>query len=430
MVCRRVITGAVLSIVLLARFAGAQSLRVESPSAGGAARLPLADVVRDVLAAHPELRVAEARAAAARQRPAQVRGLPDPMLSTAYASTGRPYPGAGLGTDPNAWVGAMVSQELPLAGKRQARAAVLDREAEADAQQADMTRLALVSRVRQAYDRLAAAWQLDEVLQASETLLGTLVAVSETRYAVGQAPQQDVIRAQTQVSLLALQRERVARERRAREGELNALMRRAPNAPVGRPLDLAPVTLDASIDALLGRALRESPVLRRDALLVARADAEVEVARRDFHPDLGVSAGYRFMGAMPDMFELRVDVVLPLQRARRRAALAERELAASAERHAVEAAQAALQAQLHQEYETVQAASRLALLYRDAVLPQASLALESSVASYQAGRVDFLSVLTNFGSVLEYEMGYVEQLLEARGAAARLEELTAVPLLP
>ena len=53
---------------------------------------------------------------------------------------------------------------------------------------------------------------------------------------------------------------------------------------------------------------------------------------------------------------------------------------------------------------------RLARLYRETVLPQARLALESSMASYQTGAVDFLSVLTNFGSVLEYEMTYFDEL--------------------
>ena len=53
---------------------------------------------------------------------------------------------------------------------------------------------------------------------------------------------------------------------------------------------------------------------------------------------------------------------------------------------------------------------RLARLYRDTVLPQARLALESSMASYQTGAVDFLSVLTNFGTVLEYEMTYFDEL--------------------
>ena len=44
------------------------------------------------------------------------------------------------------------------------------------------------------------------------------------------------------------------------------------------------------------------------------------------------------------------------------------------------------------------------------MVPQASLALESSLASYETGAVDFLSVLTNFITVLEYEMNYYEEL--------------------
>ena len=72
---------------------------------------------------------------------------------------------------------------------------------------------------------------------------------------------------------------------------------------------------------------------------------------------------------------------------------------------------------------------RLARLYRDTVLPQARLALESSMASYQTGAVDFLSVLTNFGTVLEYEMTYFEELTSYHTAVSRLEEMTGTALM-
>ena len=71
---------------------------------------------------------------------------------------------------------------------------------------------------------------------------------------------------------------------------------------------------------------------------------------------------------------------------------------------------------------------RLARLYRETVLPQAHLALESSMTSYQTGAVDFLSVLTTFGSVLEYEMTYFEELAAYHTAASRLEEMAAMPI--
>ena len=50
-------------------------------------------------------------------------------------------------------------------------------------------------------------------------------------------------------------------------------------------------------------------------------------------------------------------------------------------------------------------------------MPQARLGLESSMASYQTGRVDFLSVLTSFGSVLEYELWYLDELVQFHESA-------------
>ncbi|BCS32517.1 PTS cellobiose transporter subunit IIC [Luteitalea sp. TBR-22] len=391
-------------------------------------RLSLEVLVQQVLDAHPEMVVAEDRHAAALERPAQERALPDPMVSTGYSSTGRPWPGAGLGTDPNAGFGVMVSQALPYPGKRDARAEVMRREAAVERVELDAARLSLTARATQAYVRLAAAWQLDAVLRANEDLLSTLVKVSEARYAVGQAAQQDVIRAQTQVSLIALQRARVQRERRTREGELNALRGRAADAPVARPVDLEPRLWTATVDGLVQAASSVSPMVRRDQLMAARTEAALDVARREGRPDFAVSAGYTFMGSMPDMFEARFDVVVPLQKARRRAMVAERERSLDAERHALEATRRTLQGRIQEDWQMGATAAELATLYRDAVLPQARLALESSIASYQTGGVDFLSVLTNFGSVLEYEMSYVEQLADLHLAASRLEEMTATPL--
>ena len=43
------------------------------------------------------------------------------------------------------------------------------------------------------------------------------------------------------------------------------------------------------------------------------------------------------------------------------------------------------------------------------------------MASYETGAVDFLSVLTNFGAVLEYEMTYFDELtaITRRPAASK-----------
>lgn len=67
-------------------------------------------------------------------------------------------------------------------------------------------------------------------------------------------------------------------------------------------------------------------------------------------------------------------------------------------------------------------------LYRKTLVPQAGLTLESSLAAYETGAADFLTVLSNFTTILDYEMSYYEEQLACGLALVRLEELTGVRL--
>ena len=76
-------------------------------------KLDLSQLVREALERNPEILAAQKKYEAARQRPAQEGALPDPMFSAGWNSSGNPLPGAGLGTEPVANIGAMLSQPLP-----------------------------------------------------------------------------------------------------------------------------------------------------------------------------------------------------------------------------------------------------------------------------------------------------------------------------
>jgi TonB family protein len=69
-------------------------------------------------------------------------------VSAGYNASGNPLPGAGLGKEPTANIGAMVSQELPYPGKRDLRASIASREADAAFQDIDAARLSIVARVK------------------------------------------------------------------------------------------------------------------------------------------------------------------------------------------------------------------------------------------------------------------------------------------
>ena len=73
-------------------------------------------------------------------------------------------------------------------------------------------------------------------------------------------------------------------------------------------------------------------------------------------------------------------------------------------------------------------AERLLRLYDEGIIRQASFSLESAVANYEVGKVDFLTLMTSWRRVLDYEVTYYEQFADYQKALAQLEPLVGIEL--
>ena len=129
------------------------------------------------------------------------------------------------------------------------------------------------------------------------------------------------------------------------------------------------------------------------------------------------------------MFQARVDFKIPAYFWRKqRAGVNEQVFALSEARHSYEAVSQLLNARIKEYYVTAQSARKLMDLYSKSVIPEARLALESSMASYETGALDALSVLTNFMTVVDYELNYHEEMMRSVVALDQLEEMTGMAL--
>ena len=159
--------------------------------------------------------------------------------------------------------------------------------------------------------------------------------------------------------------------------------------------------------------------------MVERNQLAVSLAQKDSLPDLSVGYMYQQRPTMPDMHGLTFTVNLPIfhkskQREEVKQATEERLSAASARDNR----QNELYFELKQNYLAAKASETLLKLYAQGVVPQSSLALESSMSAYQVGTVDFLTVLGNFSTVLNYQTDYFRELANYQTALARMEALT------
>lgn len=389
----------------------------------------LADLVAALERRNPELQAARREVDMRVARILPAGALPDPMLSVGYmGGLLRPFfPSAAT---PNAFQQVGVSQEFPYPGKLALKSRIAATEADWERWNYEVIRRRLVAELKATYFEYVFVSRSLEIIQKNKTLLEEFRRIAETRFSVGKGIQQDVIKAQLEISLLLERLETLERERRQLQARINGLLDRRPDEPVSATLAFTAAALP-ELEALQALAERQNPALRRDAELINRGQQAVQLARKELLPDVVVNVtSQRFVGEMPWMFGVDVMVRVPLYWQRKqRPLIAEATAALEGGRRMRENTLSMARAEVTAEHLAATTSKRLVVLFSDSVLPQARLALESSLASYQVGTVDFLTMLTNFITVLTYEVQYEEQQARYYQALARLEPLVGTELV-
>jgi outer membrane protein TolC len=247
---------------------------------------------------------------------------------------------------------------------------------------------------------------------------------------VGKAAQQDVLKAQVELSRLAERQTLLEQARRTLEAQLNSLRDLPVDTPLATPTDVRPSPLPYSLDELTAAAQASFPVLKLQRTLIEGSRLAVDLARKEVRPNFSVGYMYMQRPGMPDMYGITFSTSLPVfRRHKQDMAIAEAAASLEAARRLEANELTLLRYRVKQEYLQAQAAEQLMNLYSKAIVPQSTLALDSSLASYETGKIDFLDVITNFTAVLDYELNYYQQLANHEKALARLEELTGLNLI-
>jgi outer membrane protein TolC len=286
----------------------------------------------------------------------------------------------------------------------------------------------VVSRLKQAYHELHHSTTAIAFVKRYQDVLRNILRISEARYTVGRAAQQDVFKAQTQFSIFETQLLRYEQERDSKEIEIRALLNRPAAGRIEVPEEMAAGELTVTLDDLLAHARTQAPALAGERKMVEQSDLAANLARKSYYPDYTVSGGYFNQGGLPPMWQFRVDLKLPVWLGKQRAEVGEQVFAASQARHSYEAADVGIEAGIREQYTLAATARKLVDLYQKSVIPEARLALESSIASYQTGTLDFLSLFSNFMNVVDYELMSHEEVMRFHVALAKLEELTGMEI--
>lgn len=385
----------------------------------------LSELVAEALSRNREVLAARAAWRSAAERPSQAAALPDPRLGVGVMNLPTSL---SFSEDMMTMKQVQVSQMFPWFGKRRLRGEAARLEAEAFRQRYLETANRVVRELREAYYEYYFVAEQARLVEANLAVLAQFTEVAKAAYVSGLGKQADVLRAQTQHSRMLEERLVVEREQVRVASRLRSLLDRPPGAPIEQPTELEARQPPAWEEGELVRlALERRPMLRGAQAMIEAKGRQVGLARKEYWPDVELMASYgqrdEVRGeALDDMLGAALSLNVPLWR-RSKLDPAVRE-AKEAERQATEMYQAAvneIEFLLWQALARAKRAKQSLELYDTGILPQARLTVDSSLAGYRVGRLDFLSLLEAQMNLYNSEVARARTLTDYLQAVAEID---------
>src|SRR6516164_2235090 len=372
----------------------------------------LAGLLEEAERVHPAIKAEAQMVESKKARISQVKSLPDLTVGVGWMGNITPFSVQHL--DPSSYRGISAMQEIPYPEKLGLRGQIAQKDVEAEKWNLEAARRQVRAEVKSAYYEL---WSVDQAIAITQ------------KYKVRKGLQQDVLRAQLEVSRI-LQTLTILNQRQGSMlARLNTLLLRPPETPIGTLTAVEKSPLNYSLDELTEQGVENSPDIRRQEQLIEQSQYAVNLASKEYYPDFRVGYDYWQRPDLADMHGFNFTVNVPIfYKKKQREGLNEANFAHESAKQSREAIHTELLFQVKDQFLRAKASDELLTLYTRALVPQSSLALESSLAAYQTGTLDFESLISNFTSVLEYETNYYEELANYQKALVALEQITGVEL--
>lgn len=395
---------------------------------------------------NPDVKAAEATARAKAERVPQVTALPDPLLATKTL----PEPVRTAEGDNFFILG--ISQKFPVPEKLDLAGRIALEETRMTLQRIQEIRLRVIAEVKRAYFQLYVIDKSAAVTLDNQELLRGLIDVARGQVAAGRRSQDDVLRAQVELSNLEAELIVLRQRRVTLVARLNELLDRDPTTPISTPEDFGIRRADLSLDALFAKAAETNPSLQRLRKQMKRDEHAVELARLAYWPNFALGFEWMLMESrdafvpplntttgrrptVPQLSEEATDnwaitfgFTLPIWFDKIKAGIHEARHRLTATAHEYRSTQNRIHFQIEDALQRVRSQQELATLFDGTIIPQARQTYQVSQASYIAGRSDFLYVIDNWRKWLVFTIQYYRSLGELERSVADLEQAVGLSL--
>lgn len=394
----------------------------------------LKSLVDETLQNNPEIKAARARWEASTKRPSQEGSLPDPIVGINWFNVS--FDRITLNETPDSMFLFTFFQEFPFPGKLSLREQTAKEEAEAQEKMYETDLRRVIADLKEAYYNWFLVHKSIEIIAKNKDILEKFEQIAEAKYAVGDGIQQDVLKAQVEVSRFIEQLDLLNEQKGIVEARIRSILNRPPDSPLGNPeteIEKSPFNL--TTEELYKIAQERAPLLKAKENLIDREEEALKLAKKEYYPDFSIGASPGLMGipgggGTQGAWGVTFGVKVPLYFWRKqRYGVEEAALQLKAAQEDFSSTSQDISFRVKDQYLVAKTSENLLKLFEEGIIPQATSSLESAIAGYQVGNIDFLTLLDNLLTLFNFELTYYTHLTNYQKALVRIEEIIDTDLI-
>ncbi|MBF0225279.1 MAG: TolC family protein [Desulfobacterales bacterium] len=361
-----------------------------------------------------ELKSAYTNWLAVKEKAPQVSVLPDPKLT---------YGIVMVRTDKQAQK-VSIAQTFPWFGKLDLKEKLAIKEAEAVYQDYVNRKFQLIGRIKNIFYEYAYLAQAVKINTEHQDILKAMEEIANIRSKVGSINQNVLIRIQIEQGKIEDRIKELERIRPAISYKIYSLIgSKQLNEVLPWPNITSLKATSISDDKLKELLRNKNPNLRKINALYEKETQALNLAKKNFYPDVTLSLERDFMDMGDDQTIAMFSINLPIWRSSLKAAEYEVIKKRESLSLSLKDQENQLSAQMDLLLYYLRDAERKANLYRNTLIPKAKQAIEIAFKEFETGKATFLDILDTERSLLEF------QLTEARQVTNRYQQLAEIETL-
>ncbi len=328
-----------------------------------------------------------------------------------------------------------ISQQLPWPGKLKLKSMQAALEADRFSFLLKSKKLQIARKIAEVYFDLGFVSEGLMLNQKLTELMDNILNVTSVKYSSGRGLQQDIFKAQLELSRLADEKIQLEKQYRVIEDNINALLNRDSYKKIILPADLnlfkSGVEAEVQTENLKTIALTNNPTIGAFKKNIEKNNAMAKLARKDKYPDFNIKLAYgqrdedKSGKSRDDFLSLSTTFNIPLwknerqdkdvvsKKAAERAAINRYKNFAKMLPHQIDA----VAVEINNTIKSYQ-------LYKNRLIPQSIKWAQSAVSDYEVGKTDFNTMINARVQPLKFELKAKKYLFEILKKRSELDELT------